>query len=68
MVIVVDVCDARYKNGLNLNEMAKMLGVGRRQLIHYERGTEIIPENILASLFYHVVCLKHCKKTANRKQ
>ena len=69
MVVLVDakyfgslLRDARKQNNMNTHDTAKMLGIPRRQLIHFEHGTEVISESILASLFYYGFCLKRCKK------
>ncbi len=53
---------ARRNQGIKANDMAQMLKISVRQLHHYERGTEPIPENILMSLFYNGLCLLRCKR------
>ena len=53
---------ARKHNGINTNDIARMFGTSARQMRKYERGIEIIPENILLSVFYHGLCLMRCKK------
>ena len=69
MVVLVDakyfgslLRRARRENSINTQDAAKMFGIPRRQLIHFEHGTEVIPENMLSSLFYYGFCLKRCKK------
>lgn len=53
---------ARRENGINTRDAAKMFCVPRREFVRYERGTSVIPEGVLSSLFYHGFCLKKCKK------
>ena len=72
MVVLVDakyfgnlLRKARRENGINTRDTAKMFGIERRKLVHYERGTEVIPESMLSSLFYYGFCLKRCKKGCN---
>lgn len=74
MVVLVDakyfgllLRQARQQNGINTHDAAQMLGVPRRRLVHYEHGTEVISESVLATLFYNGVCLMRCKKVSSSK-
>jgi len=58
---------ARKHNGIKTNDMARMFGTSAQQIRKYERGVEIVPENILMSVFYHGLCLMRCKKTYVKK-
>lgn len=53
---------ARQHNNIKANDMARMFGTSVHQIHKYEGGSEIIPENILMSVFYHGLCLMRCKK------
>ncbi len=53
---------ARRHNCLSADEVAKMFGISARQLHKYEQGKEVIPDNILQSIFYHGFCLLRCRR------
>lgn len=58
---------ARKHNSIKTNDMARLFGTSARQIRKYENGTEIIPENILMSVFYHGLCLMRCKKGSTKR-
>ena len=52
---------ARRHSRLNSDEVARMFSISVRQLHRYEQGKEVIPCNILQSLFQHGFCLLQCR-------
>ncbi len=44
---------ARQGAHLTRNDLAQMLGITSAEMGRYERGKEIIPQNILNKIFYH---------------
>lgn len=75
MVVLVDakyfgslLRQARQQNGINTRDAAQMFGIPRRNLIHYEHGTTVISESVLASLLYNGFCLMRCKKVVKLKK
>ncbi len=47
------ITSARQGAHLSRLELARMLGITPTELGRYERGKEIIPQNILSKIFYH---------------
>ncbi len=54
--------NARRHNCLGADDVAKMFSISVRQLHKYEQGKEVIPDNILQSIFYHGFCLLRCRR------
>ncbi len=54
--------NARRHNCLSADVVAKMFGISARELHKYEQGKEVIPDNILQSIFYHGFCLLRCRR------
>ncbi len=54
--------NSRRNQSIRAMDVAKMFGVSVRQLHRYEQGKEIIPENIVQSLFSNGFCLLRCKR------
>ena len=53
---------SRRSQAISAVDFAKMFGISARQLHRYENGKEIIPANILQSLFSNGFCLLRCKR------
>ena len=75
MVILVDstyfgraLRSARRHNCLAADEVAKMFSIPVRKLHRYEQGKEIIPDNILQSIFYHGYCLLRCRRIPPKRK
>ena len=53
---------ARRHNCLSSDDVARMFSIPVRQWHKYEQGKEIIPSNVLQSIFYHGFCLLRCRR------
>ena len=57
---------SRRNQAICVADIAKMFGVSVRQLHRYEQGKEIIPENIVQSLFSNGFCLLRYKRICKK--
>ena len=51
----------RKHQNIKTHEAAKMFHISVKQWRRYERGVELIPENVLMSLFHRGFCLLKCQ-------
>ncbi|MBQ6735873.1 MAG: helix-turn-helix domain-containing protein [Alphaproteobacteria bacterium] len=58
--------NSRRNQSVRAKDVAKMFGVSVRQLHRYEQGKEIVPENIVQSLFSNGFCLLRCKRICKK--
>ena len=53
---------SRRTQAIRAADFAKMFGISVRQLHRYENGKDVIPANIILSLFSNGFCLLRCKR------
>ena len=58
--------NSRRNQSVRAKDVAKMFGVSVRQLHRYEQGKEIVPENIVQSLFSNGFCLLRCRHISRK--